>query len=454
MKLDVHPEAARRAEELVAHALDGMDSAPAPHPNRDSPYVPDLPVSGTIGPTDIAWPIIGSQTDRFGREIEKWYADDSRHFVLRGPAHAQFRNAVQVLHRQRDVTGVASEDTVARLVFEWMWRRRIDGPTIDLTHFVLAQLARLISDVEVVIPLFGVHVQSPLEIGRVSISDITEDELSSWRSMSHRSGPGRIESADAMHDKLRKQLQGRGAARMRLIAEQDFAVRQATEQSELSVAILRLASIGAFAPEIPTPFALMGHERVPKGMHVVLGPNDAVLGSEFIVNPEEQRPWILDDDLVRRVVRPIVDHWSALLTKDHRTPLEEAALRSALLYSRATRHRNISEKLLHVFAAIESLLLRAESEPISAVVGDRLAFAVGRNADERKKIVRTFRDVYAVRSRFVHHALETAPDSNTLRLLESFLTIVSQFFVNLRLAMSLFDTKEAFIDALEARKYA
>src|SRR5262249_22468797 len=151
------------------------------------------------------------------------------------------------------------------------------------------------------------------------------------------------------------------------------------------------------------------------------GPNERFQQSEFAVHPEEQRPWILDVERIGQTVLPIVRHWSDLLTQDKRTSFEETALKSVLLYSRATRHRNISEKLLHIFAAVESLLLRSESEPISTMVGDRLAFAVGGSQDARLKIVRSFRDVYALRSQFVHHALEAAPDTETMHLLERFL---------------------------------
>lgn len=453
MNIGVHPEAAKRAEQLAIHALDGMTSDPSPRPQLDSRYTPDLLISESLGPEDIAGPILGSRTDRFGREIERSYADRSHYFAITGLAHNDFQKAVRTLHQQHDVRAVASEKTIAQLVFEWMWRTRIDGPTSGLTDFVLSQLASLISEIEVVIPLFGIHVQSPLKIGNVTISDVTEDQLASWRAMSYRTAPHHRDAVDAMHDKLRRQLRGHGAARMSVVAERDFAVQRATEQAELSVAILRIASVGAFAPEKHTSFALLGREVVTRGMHIVIGPNDAFAPSEFIANAEDQRPWVLDNNMVQEVVLPIVEHWSALLAKEKRTPLEESALKSALLYSRATRYRNISEKLLHIFAAIESLLLRSESEPISATVGDRLAFAVGQNTAERMTIVRTFRDVYAIRSRFVHHALEAAPNTDTLQLLERFLVVVSQFFTNLGRAMSALKTKEDLIDALERRKY-
>ena len=450
----VHPNAAMRADELAVHAMDGMETEPPQSSDRPSPYMPDVPIAGHVGPEDLAGPVLGAKTDRFGREIERSYADSRHYFALRGAAHADFQSAVRVLHQQRDVRVVATEATVGRLVFEWMCKTRINGPDSTMTAAVFAGIQSLVSEYEVVLPLSGIHVQSPLRIGHTTLADISAAELSSWRDAAHRAAPKHKQDADKYHDRLRKQLQGRAAARMSLRAEHDLAVERATEQAELSVAVLRLASIGAFAPEKPTTFALMGHEPSTHGIHIVLGPNDLFTPSEFTVHPEDQRAWVLDDATVVSSVRPIIDHWGELLSKEGRTSLEEAALTSALLYSRATCYRNISEKLLHIFAAIESLLLRGESEAISAAVGDRLAFAVGRSADERLKITRTFKDVYGLRSRYVHHALEASPNGDTLQLLERFLVIVCQFFINLKGAMQSYPSKDALIESLERRKYA
>lgn len=448
-----HPNASKRAEELALRALDGLASEPSASA-PDSPYSASIPISAELSDKDILGPIIGSRSDRFGREVERWYATPASFFILRGAAHNDFRAAVRTVHQQPEFRRQVSEEAIARLTFEWICHTRIEGAKDALITFLNLKLQALIAEVEVVIPIFGVHVQSPLKVGQVTIADVSAAELDRWEQMSSKHLEPTDPTVDLIHAGLRKKVQGRAAARLTIAAEEGFAVQYATEQAELAVAILRLASIGAFAPEKPVSAALMGTEHVPREIHLLVRPPDHFSSAEAILNPEDYRPWILDDGHVERVIRPLIAPWSALLAKERRTAFEEAALRSVLLYSRSTRYRNISEKLLHVFAGIEGLLLRSESEPIAATVGDRLAFAVGRTADERIKIVRQFRAVYSIRSRFVHHALEPAPESSTLELLEGFLVTASQFFMNVGHAASRFAAKEDFIDSLEKRKYA
>jgi hypothetical protein len=450
----IHPAAAKYAQELTMRAMDGLSSGPTKRAVPPSTYSPQLPIVASLGPEDLRGPILGRRVDRFGRESERHYADSEHVFVLTGPAFDDFTKAVSAIHQQRTVREVASERTIGNLTFEWMCKTRIAGPTASLIDYLLVELKSMVRAIEIVIPVFGLHVETRTTIGHVTLVDITQEELQGWREMSCRNNPTDVVQANLKHDELRKRLQGRASARFKTIAVPEYAAHRATEQAELSLAILRLASIGAFAPEIPTTIALAGRESIPRGEHIMLGTVDAFASSEYIVNADDLRPWVIDDTELRERLLPVIAHWSALLVKTELTKLEDRALTSALVYSRATQYRNTNEKLIHMFAAVESLLLRTESEPISAAVADRLAFAVGRTADERMRIVRNVRDVYAMRSRFVHHAIETAPDGKVLAQLEEFFVTISQFFVNMKDFLFTFEQKDPFLDALDRQKYS
>jgi hypothetical protein len=450
----VHPEAAKRAEELIQIAARGVsDAAPEPRP-LFSTYSPPLPIAGTFGPGDIRGPLVGSHTDRFGRDVELHYADSERMISLAGEPLAQFQAAVRTLHQQSGIRSSASEATISKLAFEWLCRTHIEGQRESLVAYVESELEKLINDVTVILPIFGLHVEGALQVGHVTFEDITPAESAGWRAMNCRMAPDHINEANALHDALDKKVLGRAAARVTMRAEPDYAVDWATEQAEVSLALLRLTSIGAFAPEAPTTFALAGRENVARGIDIILGPGDKFSTSEYILHSNEMQPAVFDQAFKASHVTPIVGHWSALLTKEQLTPLESGALRSALTYSRATRYRNISEKLIHIFAAVESLLLRNDNEPISSAISERLAFAVGSDLPKRLEIARLVKDVYALRSKFVHHAVEASPDAATLKKLEEFLAVIAGFYINMKGAMAGLNTPVEFIDALERRKFS
>lgn len=449
----VHPEAAKRAEELAAAALVALRPqlvSAAPTPRN---YQPDTPIAGTITPGDLRGPIVSRQADRFGREIARYISDDQGTWGLEGDGYGDFLRAVRILHQQRQIRDLVSEKTVSDLVFEWLYETKADRVGAPLLEYVLPKLEPLIKEIEVIIPIFGLHVETTIQVGNVGIADLTGEEMETWRSASLKHARGKEAEVNQLHDRLKKKYQGRAAAHYLTRAEAEYGIQRAMEEAELSVAALRLFSVGAFLPERPTVVALSGRERVPRAAFVLLATNDEFTSSEYLLHAEDIEPWILDNPKITQALPRVVGHWSELLKQSERSSFQEIALRSMLLYSRATQYRNISEKLIHIFSGIESILLRNENEPISSSVADRLAFAVGVDLDSRLAIVRNLRDVYAMRSKFVHHALETPPQGDDLTKLEAFLVTISQFFINLRGAMRTHETKESFLDELDQRKY-
>jgi len=57
-----------------------------------------------------------------------------------------------------------------------------------------------------------------------------------------------------------------------------------------------------------------------------------------------------------------------------------------LIYSRNSIATDISDKLLFVLVALESMLLKDSNEPLQKNIGERMAFLVGDSAQSRKVI--------------------------------------------------------------------
>lgn len=452
--MNIHIEAAKYVTELAESLLTQAHSDPPPDIPPRMDYHPDLPIDTTIGEQDVTGPLIQTQSDRFGVEISRIWADSTGLFSLTGPAHAEFMKISSTLHRQPDVRTQVSQETVREIVFEWMCRKHRGETELPLVPHFLAVCPSLIEEWEVIIPLHGVHVQSPFQLGNVTLADLSSEQMRAWRVEALQAAPDHAEGVNHIHDGLRKNYQGRAAAIIRLRAEREHAVNRAFEEAELSVAVLRLFSVGAFAPERPTLVALAGREHVPYKRYIVRGASKGIVPTDGFLYEDDLRAWTISRELVQKELGGFLGHWSLLLRASQRTPFQDTALKSMLLYSGATTYRNISEKLIHIFSAIESLLLRNDTEPIVAAAADRLAFAVGTDATQRSQIAKDLRLVYGMRSRYVHHAIVAAPESDDLETLQSFLVAVSQLFVNLRAPLAKFRTKDEFINELEARKFS
>jgi hypothetical protein len=96
--------------------------------------------------------------------------------------------------------------------------------------------------------------------------------------------------------------------------------------------------------------------------------------------------------------------------------------------------------------ALERMLLKNATEPITQNLSERLALFVREKPDERKDVLRTVRDAYAIRSRYVHHGLRSA-DRTTM---SAFSRLGMQFFLRVAKSADRFPTTSQFIDDIDA----
>ncbi|SRR5713101_1504420 len=145
-----------------------------------------------------------------------------------------------------------------------------------------------------------------------------------------------------------------------------------------------------------------------------------------------------------------LEQLNRLATEGAKTGYQEALLDALLLYSRSSIVSDPADKIVYLFAALESLLLRNDNEPITKNLGERMAFMIGKDVASRKAIVANTSDTYQLRSAFVHHG-NSVGDLETLRVLT--LNAWTCFYNALSWQDRIQD-KEQRITALEDRKLA
>ena len=139
---------------------------------------------------------------------------------------------------------------------------------------------------------------------------------------------------------------------------------------------------------------------------------------------------------------------SDIVVKEKRTEFESLILNTSLLYSKAAFTAEPLEKLVYVLSALESTLLKNESEPIQQNLAERLAIFTSHELVERKAIIKTIRSVYGLRSRYLHHGNTT----DELEDISEFLYYVWIFYVKLLGQSQSFNNKKEFLDAIDDRK--
>lgn len=159
--------------------------------------------------------------------------------------------------------------------------------------------------------------------------------------------------------------------------------------------------------------------------------------------------WHLSDDEIRDyTVKFGFDEVNQLLATKTKTRFQETLLDALLLYSRSTREKDLAGRFVYIFAAMESVLLRNDTEPVQQNVGERMAFLIVGDVEKRKAIISNLKSAYALRSKFVHHGHTIGERDTVWR----FMVDAWALFTTLAKGSQRFETREELIEAIEHKR--
>jgi len=200
---------------------------------------------------------------------------------------------------------------------------------------------------------------------------------------------------------LKKKYQGKVVAIVEEDAVQDKCIDLAKEKVGDFLQILRYYSPAALIPDVPSHFNTMGNEFI-KESHVLMFEEDIPIITRSI-EMEGYPFWDIDSQHIERL--KTAQFWNALNipTKKNKTELEDLWFRAIKIFNKAVVEREYHVKYVFLFAALESLFLANENEPISRSLSQRVAMLIKNGVEERENLVRNFKEANSKRSNYLHH---------------------------------------------------
>lgn len=225
-------------------------------------------------------------------------------------------------------------------------------------------------------------------------------------------------------------------------------MQRAIELATDIVGLLRLYAPAAVVPWLVCPCAIAGTEYVPSTTAISYGYDGAFRMDEGALKPRPY-PWRISGKEWADMRMRLLDALSELIEEDGLSDLKARLRTSILTFSKGTTMREPADRLIYSLSALEGLLLRDSSEPIQQNLGERLAFMLHQDPAERQAIVKTLREVYQLRSRYVHHQKSVAEEES----LETFFPIATNALFSALANAANFETALELIDAIDRIKF-
>lgn len=352
------------------------------------------------------------------------------------------------LARQEPFRRRVSDRFIADEIFGWVARRFRGAEPRSAAEALCEAAEAAVEEREIWVPIASLHVEAPVQIGNVRFQTVTPEMFDRWTEAVVELQPDHEEAVRAWFLRERKPAQGYAVGVVRLTAEQEHAKRVAMMETERSLSVLR-----AFSPSVlsaqAAPCVPRGQERHPTRHWWEFDDGIPRFASEVI--DQVSQPWLLQAAYFKELQQLGIGHMSSLLTQERLKPFETDVLAAFELYARSPLTDTITDRIVYVTVSLESILLKNSSEPIQSNLGERLAFCIGRNLQERKRIVRNLKNVYETRSRFLHHG-KAGKEERECR--DEFLINAWSFFCQLAQSVGTkrFKTKSEFLEALDDRR--
>lgn len=451
MALELHADAQKNFNEKAEALL--LELATHQNPFSEAPkgpLNPDIHVAAEFTDEDIIDVIEIGMVDMSGNESGKLFRHEDRYIGLFDEKYKNLVRLAESMQKTKTIRNAVSVKTLIGLIFSWTKARYLNVSATAMVEFVLCECERLIQEIEIWVPIAWLHVQSNIQLGKITFKAITREMLTRWFS---QATPARTTDEEVAFkqfmERERGDLQGFAAATIKLSAEPDRAAEIALEEAERAVSLLRFFSPANFSPLKVSYSTLMGREYVETSRHLVVR-DGLIIGEERGVVDNSNPRWAISNADIAEINSNGLSILNGWLCKDRNSDFEKALLDCLILYSKNSLAKNATDKLIYLLVSLESILLKDSNEVIQSNLGERLAFSIGANARERKSIITNTKQIYDLRSSFIHHGNYIEIDD---------LTIVQEFMFNswrfLHWLITAVDkglTKESFFEMLETRK--
>jgi hypothetical protein len=446
--LVLHPEAARAFNEL-SKTLTAEVLPPQPNGEQAERFRPEVFVSAHFSEEDIAGGITQSICDQDGNEVGRLLAQGGQRVGLVGERFHKLKGLATRIYESPTFRDTVSRSRVLDVAFDWVIKKSQQGGTASLCDFVVGECAKQLRDLDIWVPLYKVHAEEDIRVGFCLFRTVTAAMLDEWERHVRSTVKEPVPRIEERFRVERKRMQGSLAATTQVYAEPKRGYELAQERAEYATGLLNFFHPASASLSTRSYATLLGQENEQTRTELLLDDGRIRGRLSGILERNTSSAWLLGRVGIARLRESGLDKVGALWEKEKKSDFDVSLLNALLLYSRSSLRTLVTDRLVYICAALESMLLRNRTEPVVKNIGERMAFLVKNTIDERKRTVRMVEEVYDLRSSFVHHGENIAQSE----IVEEFMRCAWASLRVLLLDSEKYQSRTAMFDAIDNLKF-
>jgi len=347
------------------------------------------------------------------------------------------------------IRSMLSRSFIEKSLFTWISNRYIQKDTPNLfIEYLENEANEVVKTTTSWVPIANLETEVPFPISNSEVRPISKIMIEKWEANCASSPNSSRADVKTFFDDIRKKYQGLAAVVTSITAEPQYAYEYAIEEAKLVSSILGIFSGATLIPDVKCVSKIKGSELIEQATAIFDGGESDISLSSSMIDLSSAKSWRLSQRDIVEIRKCGLDTLSSLLSQNALNGFKKSVLNAALLYSKSAFTSDPVEKVVYILSSMESILLKNENEPIQQNLAERLAVFTAHKLKERKRIIKTVRSAYGVRSRYLHHG----HTSSELKLIEDFMMCAWIFFIQLLENTERFDSQEEFVGAIDDHK--
>lgn len=451
MTVEFNEKAAARFNELAQGLLTKASTFP-PVQSRSNAKTLIYPVAH-LNESDVIGSVVWKQrcVNGLGEETGRYWETGTGRVGYEADGYAAAKDLGKRIEQTAPLKNRVSLRFLLDQLFTWLQETLESKRHNTFTDFIADRASAVIQVHEFWIPVYRTYSSREFAIGEVKFKTISPAMIERWYSRIPEEERKRAPGADIALARQRSLLQGTLAACVVVEAEALKAVEVARAQADESVALLRFLSEVNWTCRVTSYCFPIGKENTQTTMDIVVNNGEIRSIGRGVI---EQGPagWNVDEARQFPLTVGVLELLQELASKRNSSELLSDVYGALQLHARASVATEVAHKLVFVVAAAESIFLRNGNEPIQKNLGERMAFLIGQNVDERRKVIKNVDDFYGIRSALIHHGKAIQEDQ--MDIIDEFFVNVWFSFVTLMRNRDQWMTRNDMFISLEDRKLA
>ena len=305
--------------------------------------------------------------------------------------YPNYLNFINQIYKDKKISDLISFSFLEKIVFKYIIdTKRTNQASKDFCKYILDEINNSVKEFEVHFKILYLDIESNFRLGNVNFQYVDENYFQGNRKLEYY-----------------EDFRGNVLVSTLVLAEKQKAQEIAFKKCSLAVDCLKLFFDIIIVPEERLSFDIDSRTKESDENEVIFFENSdrsKISINNFRIPTHQNINKHQFDIFEKRGISKFNLFLKQIDEKENLTELDLTIINSIQLFARAIYQNNLNKRVVELFTQLESLVLSDSNEPVLNSLTKYISKLVTKNIEERKFIISLLKEMYGIRSSYVHHA--------------------------------------------------